>query len=656
VSASKVCPVCNADYAPDTRFCPVDASPLRVIVDSTDLSGRMIASRYELLSKIGEGGMGEVYLAEQITISRRCAIKVMKPALVDDRDAISRFAREASNASRINHTNVAAVYDFGESDGLLFLVMEYVPGQPLSSLLRTKEPLAVGRVLGIGLQIAEALAVAHDAGVIHRDLKPDNIMLCPTAHGGELAKVVDFGIAKGTSGHGQTITGTGFVVGTPGYMSPEQLVGDPIDSRSDLYSLACVMYKALVGESPFGTTAEEQIARRLIEPPPSARSKNPLVPAAIDAVILHTLQRDPAQRYQNAREFRAALVAAWAASTTTSSDIPAALWPPLAFSATEILGHRSAERPETMRPVETGTRPPIQPRGRTSSGAVAACATVLVLGAATWVSVSAMQRRSPETAAKASSRASPTAETSTPPTIETPPFDVKRAGSSSSAISAGKDQPVSSGLVNHRPVSLPKAASVATKIPSQPIEDSLGDAAQIATTNGTSPDAARVRDSLVRLQRGDSIRLAPVVDAARRADTATSTTAAAEAARLARMKEEEIARSTPPVTELSAYLQSFMDAVNHGDPGTIRAAAPLVKTRDDFTTIVRQRHPTAAIAAVENVVLDGSSARKDFTMAISYRGNFGTTQTATAWFRASMTFRPSAKWARDGIVLLRLAK
>jgi serine/threonine-protein kinase len=423
------------------RFCPVDASPLRLIVDSGDLSGRMIAGRYELISKIGEGGMGEVYLAEQVTIGRRCAVKVMKRTLVDDRDAVARFGREASNASRINHTNVAAVYDFGEADGILYLVMEYVPGQSLSSLLAPKVPLAVERVLGIGLQIADALAVAHDAGVIHRDLKPDNIMLVTTRHGTELAKVVDFGIAKAASGSGQTVTGRGLIIGTPGYMSPEQLLGDPIDQRSDLYSLGCVLYTALVGESPFGTTAEEQIARRLVEPPPSVRSKNSSVPPAVDAVISRMLNRDPNTRYQNAREVRAALVAAWTSPDAAASAYPAAssLLSAHALSATDVFGQPGrpiAEVPSApLSEVAASTPPPsVNERvaSRKSTPAIAAALAAVVgiaFSGGAWYLVSGNRGRTATRADSQSATAIPEV-TQPAPNTAAPSARAEQAGNS----------------------------------------------------------------------------------------------------------------------------------------------------------------------------------------------------------------------------------
>src|SRR5262249_31117197 len=183
---------------------------------------------------------------------RKSALKVMHASMVKDVDAISRFNREASNASRISHPNVAAVYDFGEtSDGLIFLAMEFVDGPPLTTIIEQTGSLAPARAAEITRQAAEALALAHDMGIVHRDLKPDNVMIARTRDGSDLVKVVDFGIAKAAGNASQRVTKTGLVVGTPEYMSPEQLAGESLDGRSDIYSLALVAFNMLTGRLPF---------------------------------------------------------------------------------------------------------------------------------------------------------------------------------------------------------------------------------------------------------------------------------------------------------------------------------------------------------------------------------------------------------------------
>ena len=180
----KVCPVCNTEYADDVKFCPNDGQTLRAASPASDLVDQVIADRYHVTRKLGEGGMGQVYLAEHVKMGRRSAIKVMNPSMVHDPDAVARFNREAANASRITHPNVAAIYDFGEtSDGLIYLAMEFVEGEPLTDLLKRDESLPTGRAVQIFAQVADALQAAHDLGIVHRDLKPDNIMLARGRNG-----------------------------------------------------------------------------------------------------------------------------------------------------------------------------------------------------------------------------------------------------------------------------------------------------------------------------------------------------------------------------------------------------------------------------------------------------------------------------------------
>ncbi|HEU4631778.1 MAG TPA: serine/threonine-protein kinase, partial [Gemmatimonadaceae bacterium] len=249
---AKVCPQCGATYPVDVMFCPTDGAALRPIAATTSLIGQIIADRFHVLAKLGEGGMGQVYLAEHVQLGRRCAVKLMRQALTDDAEAAARFRREAKNASEIAHPNVATVFDFGAtSDGLTYLVMEYVDGEPLSSTLAREGPLEPARVATIARQVAEALAAAHALGIVHRDLKPDNIMLAVGRDGREMVKVVDFGIAKAMEGVTQQVTRTGYRIGTPAYMSPEQIRGDALDGRSDLYSLGCILFELLTGRPPF---------------------------------------------------------------------------------------------------------------------------------------------------------------------------------------------------------------------------------------------------------------------------------------------------------------------------------------------------------------------------------------------------------------------
>src|SRR4029077_14191975 len=307
----KICPVCSTEFPDDQKFCPNDGSVLRGAAPTSDLVGQVVAERYHVVKKLGEGGMGQVYLAEHVKMGRRCAIKVMNPSMPHAPDAVARFNGEAANASRITHPNVCAVYDFGETpDGLIYLPMEFMEGEPLTDLSEREGALKVGRAVRIFQQTADALQAAHDLGIVHRDLKPDNIMLAKGRDGSDIVKVVDFGIAKAVGGDeaGQKVTKTGLVVGTPEFMSPEQLSGDKLDGRSDLYSLALVFYRMLTGRLPFeATSVQETMIKRLTDEPTKLAAARPdlALPPQLQSVLDRALARTPGERYQSVAEFAA---------------------------------------------------------------------------------------------------------------------------------------------------------------------------------------------------------------------------------------------------------------------------------------------------------------------------------------------------------------
>ena len=306
IAVPKVCPQCGSEYETTDRFCPKDGSPLRPKAGGDPLVGRVIADRYLVLALLGEGGMGRVYLGEHVKMNRQCAIKVMSPTLVNDSESLQRFAREASNAARILHPNVAAVFDYGESDKIIYLVMEYVDGESLSTILAREGTLEPRRAIEIARQIADGLHAAHELGIVHRDLKPDNVIIAHSRSGREIPKVVDFGIAKAlTEAPQDALTRSGLVIGTPEYMSPEQLLGDPVDARADIYSLGCILYQMLTGTPAFSAdTREQMIRRRLHEPPPHLRETLPSLPSRLDTLIVHMLARSPADRLASAAEAR----------------------------------------------------------------------------------------------------------------------------------------------------------------------------------------------------------------------------------------------------------------------------------------------------------------------------------------------------------------
>ncbi|MEP6474913.1 MAG: serine/threonine-protein kinase, partial [Gemmatimonadota bacterium] len=304
----KFCTSCGTQYNDDVLFCQKDGTTLRGESASTDLVGQVLAERYHIKKKLGEGGMGQVYLAEHVKMGRRCAVKIMTAGLSNDPEAVGRFNREAANASRIAHANVCSIYDFGETtEGLIYLAMEYIEGKSLSDFLHETGPLPLPRAAAILSQACEGLQAAHDLGIVHRDLKPDNIMIS-SVRGRDVVKVVDFGIAKatGADASSQKVTRTGLVVGTPEYMSPEQLTGDTLDGRSDIYSMGLVFYRMLTGILPFKSdSAQEAMIKRLTEDPAPLNVSLPSghFPPKLQLIISHALARSPEERYTTAAEF-----------------------------------------------------------------------------------------------------------------------------------------------------------------------------------------------------------------------------------------------------------------------------------------------------------------------------------------------------------------
>jgi eukaryotic-like serine/threonine-protein kinase len=301
-----VCPRCGTRYTDDTKFCPIDGTPLKMSEADDPLVGTVVAERYLVQKRLGQGGMGRVYLALQVLIDRPCALKIIKPAMARDPDMLVRFQREASNAGRVSHPNVASVYDFGSTgDGVVYLAMEYVEGETLSQLVKREGPLPPPRALRVARQIADALHAAHELNIVHRDLKPDNVMITRGRDGTDLVKVVDFGIARIMGSETQQVTGTGLAIGTPEYMSPEQIVAGPIDGRTDIFSLGLVLYRSLTGRLPWeGADAQEAIMQRLGVPRKTLLELMPSVewPPSLQQVLDRTLAIRAENRYQSAAD------------------------------------------------------------------------------------------------------------------------------------------------------------------------------------------------------------------------------------------------------------------------------------------------------------------------------------------------------------------
>ena len=331
----KKCPKCGVEYPETTTLCPADGIALEKDPDS--LVGTTLAGKYRIDARLNEGGMGTVYRGCHVLMDKTVAIKVLRASLAADEKIVARFSREARAASRISHPNALTVTDFGEDEsGHVFLVMEFLSGKTLKQVIRDEGPLPLPRVVDITRQIGDALNAAHEQGVVHRDLKSDNIMLVDTL-AGDHAKVLDFGIAKINEPDGSIDTGLtapNLVIGTPQYMSPEQCSQETeIDARSDIYSLGVILYEMLVGHVPFsGESPTMVMMKHLQEPVPSVLEERSDLPVAVGRVVARAMAKVRDNRYQNATELVEDLTLAAGMTlnrvapvvTTPSGSLPAA--------------------------------------------------------------------------------------------------------------------------------------------------------------------------------------------------------------------------------------------------------------------------------------------------------------------------------------------
>jgi eukaryotic-like serine/threonine-protein kinase len=356
--------------------------------------GSIIAGRYRIVSKLGEGAMGAVYLGEHIRMGRKDAIKVLRGGLSGDTESIARFHRGARNLSAIRHTNVCTLYDYGETeDGSPFLALEFVTGESLKELIDREGALHPARATHIARQVADALDAAHDAGIVHRDLKPGNIMIEKGRDGSDVVKVVDFDIAKGPEpATGDEVTRLGYVVGTPEYMSPEQLMGDKLDGRSDIYSLGLVYFRLLTGELPFrGNNTQEIMVQRLTAAPLRLEQLLPAgqYPAEMQQILDRALARERAERYEQADQMSRELVALLPQLTNWRAAPAGQGGAPLPQTVVEPVPSRVAS-------TSTGRTGPAVPVREPSSGSavrsrrvplVAAVSAVVVIGVAAVVAM-----------------------------------------------------------------------------------------------------------------------------------------------------------------------------------------------------------------------------------------------------------------------------
>ena len=314
------------------------------MTDVADQLRGALADRYLIERELGQGGMATVYLALDLRHDRHVALKVLHPELAHAVGP-ARFLREIRTTARLQHPHILPVFDSGEADGQLWYTMPYIEGESLRARLRHQPKLPIEEAVQIASDVADALAYAHERGIIHRDVKPENVLLS-----GGHALVADFGIARAVGPtEGDKLTGTGLALGTPAYMSPEQAAGSgALDGRSDQYSLGCVLYEMLAGEQAFtGPTPQAVIARRFMESPPAVRSLRTEVPELLERVVLRALAREPVDRFPTAAEFLRLLArgegGAAAPGAHRASFRPAPLRP-TALTAPPARGGRPARR------------------------------------------------------------------------------------------------------------------------------------------------------------------------------------------------------------------------------------------------------------------------------------------------------------------------
>lgn len=286
--------------------------PAMVSQSAAPVIGSVFEGRYRVVSLIGRGGMGDVYLGEDTRLRRRCALKVLHAALAEDRTNVERFLREAQMIASLEHRNIVDIYAYGEEpSGLIFFAMELLTGEDLDARLkhRAERPFAVHDACVWAVQIAQAVAVVHDAGLIHRDLKTSNVFLAQRRDGEEICKLLDFGIARAEDS--SDLTRTGVALGTPNYMSPEQIRNVDVDRRSDIYSFGVLLFKLLTGKALFSGEAIQVAMQHCSTPPraPSTVAPAAGISAALDAIVLTCLAKEPGDRFQSMRDVEAALTA-----------------------------------------------------------------------------------------------------------------------------------------------------------------------------------------------------------------------------------------------------------------------------------------------------------------------------------------------------------
>jgi len=346
-----VCPTCRTPSEEGVLICPVDGTRL---THGGGLMGRTIGDRYRILGRIGEGGMGTVYLCEHVALGKRMAVKVLRPEFSQDEELLRRFQHEARAASQIGQENIIDVFDFGHTpEGSAYFVMEALEGESLARLLHRDQAVALPRALPILMQICRALGAAHQRGIVHRDLKPENVFITRHEDGSDFVKVLDFGISKSAvSSDGKRVTRAGSIIGTPEYMSPEQAAATSVDHRSDIYAFGVLAYETLTGRLPFqGETPLATLLKHQSEAPISPRRWRPELPVEVETLVLRALVKKPEGRQQSMAEVATDVTRAMAAIDLEPMHTPVfgtALAPLMTNEGTARFRLRPASRGGTM--------------------------------------------------------------------------------------------------------------------------------------------------------------------------------------------------------------------------------------------------------------------------------------------------------------------
>ncbi len=392
----RVCPTCGRRFDTQVEHCPDDGSPTFLVRREEDLVGTTVDDRFTLTEVLGLGGMGAVYRAHQHSMDRDVALKLMRPETAGDEQAVRRFFREARAASKLNNPHTITVFDFGQTrDGMLYIAMELLRGRSLAKTLHDLGgPMEPARAIRIADQVLDSLDEAHANGILHRDLKPDNVFLLDTRGGEDFVKVLDFGIAKMREPGGPSLTATGMAFGTPAYMSPEQAQARELDARSDLYSVGVLLFEMLAGKPPFEAETPLAMAlKKVQERAPTVYHVNPdvRIPERLERLLASLLDSNVDVRPKSASEVRALL--AEAAKDQSAIPMPSVVVRSRTTEVVRAAKDREAVPASTLEPTPFRERPaavvPAPPRRLPVRAMVLAAAAGVTLALGGWVLMTA---------------------------------------------------------------------------------------------------------------------------------------------------------------------------------------------------------------------------------------------------------------------------